>query len=284
MVMRVPPFLHHERAHCGRVPALLLHQLGDLVALATQPDHQHARHIGVARIAGQRAAQQVPSGSPVISMPQPMVCGNATTPSTLGKSRSRSAVKYAAIRDHRGRAVDGGQDADEVARAHAAVLADVALEGGALGFGNEVDGLHVAPERGIAFELDEPQVVRMHVVTRLDVTRRHADDGVVLAHRLAFGDGARRDLVTGRHLGACPTPNSGSGWPSARGVLATRTLSSGCRRRRGLVLTINPSPTVPSASGARSAASRGRTPWPRTCGTRGRPGTSAARRSWRRRT
>ena len=35
-------------------------------------------------------------GSPVISMPQPVACANATTPSTFGNSASRSGVKYSA--------------------------------------------------------------------------------------------------------------------------------------------------------------------------------------------
>ena len=39
--------------------ALLLEQAGDLVGLAAQPDHQHAGEVGVARIAAQRAAQDL---------------------------------------------------------------------------------------------------------------------------------------------------------------------------------------------------------------------------------
>jgi hypothetical protein len=36
-------------------------------------------------------------GSPVISMPQPVPCANATTPSTFGKAASRSGVNHSAI-------------------------------------------------------------------------------------------------------------------------------------------------------------------------------------------
>ena len=42
----------------------------------------------------------------------------------------------------------------------------------------------------------------MHVLAGLDVALRRADDGVVLAHRLARGDAARGDLVAGGHLRA----------------------------------------------------------------------------------
>jgi hypothetical protein len=36
-------------------------------------------------------------GSPVISIPHPVPCANATTPSMFGNAASRSGVKYSAI-------------------------------------------------------------------------------------------------------------------------------------------------------------------------------------------
>jgi ligand-binding sensor domain-containing protein len=38
---------------------LRFHQRGHLVALAAQADDQHASQVGMARVAGQRAAQQI---------------------------------------------------------------------------------------------------------------------------------------------------------------------------------------------------------------------------------
>ena len=67
--------------------------------------------------------------SPCVSMPQPEPCVSATTPSTFGKCRERARrVKCVgdAARDGR-RAIHRRQDADVVARRHAPVGADDAL-------------------------------------------------------------------------------------------------------------------------------------------------------------
>ncbi|MNN30508.1 hypothetical protein D3C81_1441580 [compost metagenome] len=104
--------------------------------------------------------------------------------------------------DHRRRAIDRRQDADEIARAHAAIGAHKAVERGALRLGHVVDRAHVLAERRVAIEIDQRQVVRMHVLAGHDIARGHADHGIELAHQRARGNGAGRDLVAGRHLRA----------------------------------------------------------------------------------
>jgi hypothetical protein len=57
---RAAHFLHHHGAQqAALLQALRIHQVRDLVALAAQADDQHAGQVGMARVAGQRAAQQV---------------------------------------------------------------------------------------------------------------------------------------------------------------------------------------------------------------------------------
>src|SRR5690606_4466367 len=80
---------------------------------------------------------------------------------------------------------------------YAAVGAHDALEAGRLG--DVAGGVRVLPDRIVALEIGERQVVRVHVLAGRDVLARHADDLVVAPHRLAGGDGAHGHLVARRH-------------------------------------------------------------------------------------
>ena len=80
---------------------------------------------------------------------------------------------------HRRRTVHCRQDAQVVARRHAAVLADDALK--SCRRHDTVDGLHVGTERVVSVEASHLQIVQMHVLAGGDVARSEADDLVVTA-------------------------------------------------------------------------------------------------------
>ena len=67
--------------------------------------------------------------SPPNSMPQPLPCENANTPSTLGKSRSRSGVNRAATyASHGRRAIHVAQNGNVIARPGSAVRPAITLK------------------------------------------------------------------------------------------------------------------------------------------------------------
>ena len=132
--------------------------------------------------------------SPLVSMPQPLPCVSATTPSTLGNADqlvAREMIGDAA--DNGGGAVDGRQDADVVARRNPAVLPDDAHEG--RGRRDVLRRLHVGAECVVAVETPHFQVVQVHVLARRDVAAREADDLVVALDRRAGANRACRELV-----------------------------------------------------------------------------------------
>ena len=94
-----------------------------------------------------------------------------------------------------GRAIDAGDDADEVARAGAAVGATIAHEGaGAVGL-SRVHGLarrHHRQTPGL-----EDQIVRMNMLAGRDVLRGAADRLGVFDHGRTGGDRLDRHLVAG---------------------------------------------------------------------------------------
>ena len=94
---------------------------------------------------------------------------------------------------HRRRAVHRGEDADVVARAHAAIGAVVAHEGRRRV--RELRGPGEGAVRVVAREVAHDAVVRVHVVAGLDRAAREADDLPVAMHGLAVADRLRRDLV-----------------------------------------------------------------------------------------
>src|SRR5690606_37987335 len=119
---------------------------------------------------------------------------------------ARIARQHAAAFDGRhyvpgdgGRTVDRRQDADVVARAGPPIGAPVAHEAGPFG-GCDPHGLaQVFAHSVVPLEIVQGDVVRMHVLARLDVGCRKADDLTVLADRLAARDGLYGDFVARRH-------------------------------------------------------------------------------------
>ncbi len=99
-----------------------------------------------------------------------------------------------------GRAVHTGQDADVVARGHAAVGP---LDTHEHRFTQRGLRLDVSTKRIVALEgaplCADPDVVGVHMLAGSNVAECKADDLVVAAHRLALRDRAHRELVAWRH-------------------------------------------------------------------------------------
>ena len=104
---------------------------------------------------------------------------------------------------HRGRAIDAGQNADEVAGGHAAIGAHIAHEGTVL---CRCIGFDIGTKRVVALEAafvgPHVQVVGVHMLAGGDGLRRKADDLVVAAHRFACCNVSHGQLVTGWHQAA----------------------------------------------------------------------------------
>jgi hypothetical protein len=168
---------------------------GELVDLAAEPDHQHAAKIRMAGVAGQRAVQHhhaVAGGA----HPAALAVNDGNEAVDAGISRQERAVRL--VGDgmaNGGRAIDAGENADEVARAGTAVGATVAHEGaGAVGLGR-VHGFarrHHRQTPGL-----EDQIVRMDMLAGYDVLGGAADRLSVFDHGLAGGDRLDRYLVAG---------------------------------------------------------------------------------------
>ena len=176
--------------------ALRIHQPGNLVGLAAEPQHHDRRHVGMPRVTRERAAQHVHLEARR---------GHAAT-APVGQRNDAVDVREffeqrrEARRDHptgRRRAVHRRHDADVVARRGAAVGPAIALEGGRRH--DEVGGMGVGTEGIVALEVAHDAVVRVDVRAGRKIFRREADDLVVLAQRLPLLHRPGEDLVTGRH-------------------------------------------------------------------------------------
>ena len=227
-------FLHHQGAQqLAFLEALRIHQCIDLVAFAAQTHDEHARQVGVSRIAGQGAAQHVEvlagrghaAAAALGKGGHAIHIGKGCQP--LGREVGGDAL------DHGGRAVDRGQDADEVARAHAAARSHKSLESGAQLLGHVVHGPYVGTERGVAVVVHQLEVVAVHIVARLQVACGDADHRVVLLDLLALGDAACRDLVAGRHLGARAHSQLGNVLAQGQGGLGHQHIVVGVQVQQG---------------------------------------------------
>jgi hypothetical protein len=125
-----------------------------------------------------------------------------------------------------GRAVDAGDDADEVARAGTAVGASISHEGaGAVGLSSCTASLGGTTGR----PGPEDQIVRMNMLAGCDVLRRATNCLGVFDHGRAGGDRLDRHLVA--RLDQCRgDAPPGSTVPISMRPLATATLSAGDRR------------------------------------------------------
>ena len=169
----------------------------DLIDLAAQADHQHAGEIGMAGIAPERALQ---GGEAVAAIGHAAAGAMGQRDDAIDIAIGRQLVPREGLGDvvaDRGRAVDGREHADEVARACPAALAQEALEARPLVLGDEGRGLDVGAEGIVAGEVPHLDVVGVDVLAGRDVGAGEADDLVVLAHRLAGPDRPGRDLVAG---------------------------------------------------------------------------------------
>src|SRR3546814_19060267 len=70
---------------------------------------------------------------------------------------------------------------DALPISHPAAGPHITLERGAPGLGQQLHRPGIAAEGRVALEIDQRQVVRVHVLAGPDVAGGHADDGVVLA-------------------------------------------------------------------------------------------------------
>ena len=160
----------------------------------------------MARVTGQRAAQQL----------QGLALG---VHRATGAVRERhDAVHLRVVRQgfgkyvpaeavgdgarHRGRTVHRGQDADVVARGHAAVAAHNAHESGRLRHQHRGAGVQRGDLRGIAFEIGHAQVVHMHMLATAYGLRGKADDLAVATHRRTGLHIAHRHFVARRNQAA----------------------------------------------------------------------------------
>ena len=178
---------------CERLGA---EQRADLVRFAAEPDDQHAGEVRVARVAAERPPQE---RHPLAARIHPAARSVRQRDHAVDVGKTREPLAREVLGDparDRCRAVDRGQDAEIVARRHAAVGTHDALERR-----RGIDALRrlrVHAERVVAVEAAHLEVVQVHVLAGRDVAARETDDLVVAAHRLARPDRARRDLVARR--------------------------------------------------------------------------------------
>ena len=215
---------------------LLLHQAADLVHLAAQPQHDDMREIGVPRVAGQRAAQHA----------QRLALGHAAAGLVrqrhhaidIRELRQRIVAGERIAAEHIGdqpgdmrRAVHRRQDADVVARRHAAVRSADAVERrrrvGVVGR-LRIDAVGV-----VLGEVAHLAVLHVHVLAGRDRARGEADDLAIAAHRLARPRSAAPRPCGRRECAPPPPRQSATGVPGSSVARAITTPSSGCRRITG---------------------------------------------------
>ena len=195
---RPPPRRPPQRARADLRGA---EQRTDLVRLASQPDDQDAREVRVARVARERATQELHAVAVRVhaaarAMGQRDDAVDVRVP---GERAARHLVGDRA-RDRR-RAVDRRQHTEVIARRDLPRVVPVAPDD-PLERRRTVDVLRrprVRAERVVAVERAHREIVQVHVLAGRDVARREPDDLVVALHRLAPADRARRDLVRRGH-------------------------------------------------------------------------------------
>ena len=180
---------------------VLPQHLADLVHLAPEPEHDHVREVGVPRVAGQRAAQQLqPLAGRHAAAGLVRERHHAIDVGELGQRvLARERIALERIGDqagHMGAAVHGRQDADVVARRDAPVRADDPLE--RRRFRNVRGRFDVDPVGVVLVEVAHAQVVDMDVLTWSNGLDREADDLIVFSDRLAWLDRTHGHLVPGR--------------------------------------------------------------------------------------
>ena len=181
---------------------LLLHQPADLVDLAAEAQHDHGGKIRMPRIAAERAAEQ--RQRLVLRHAAAGLVGQRDHAVDIGKIGQRIVAGERILledvgdqaRDMRA-AVHRGEDADIVARRHAAVGTADAVEGrGQIEVRHRLDVDAVGIVLG---EIAHAAVLGVHVLARRDRNGGKADDLAVAADRLADRDRLDRHLVARRN-------------------------------------------------------------------------------------
>ena len=171
----------------------------DLVGLAAEAEEEDAGEVGVGGVADEDATQEIGGFA---------VFGHATTGAVgdgddavdvgIGVENLRGEVCGDAA-GYSGRAVDGGEDADEVAGGDAAVRADDAFEG--CGFIDEFGGAGLGADGVVALKVTGDKVVGVDVFACGDRLGGEADDLVELTNGLAGGDGMKGEFMPGGDIG-----------------------------------------------------------------------------------
>ena len=160
----------------------------------------------MARVTGQRAAQQLQGLALRVHRATGAVRERhhaihlREVRQGFGKDVAAEAVGDGAR--HRGRTVHRGQDADVVARGHAAVAAHNAHEARGLRHQDGGAGVQRGNLGGVAFEVGHAQVVHMHVLAPAYGLRGKTDDLAVATHRRTGLHIAHRHFVAGRNQAA----------------------------------------------------------------------------------
>ena len=191
-----------EGVALGDVVGLL--EARDLEPFAAEPDHDHAAHVGIGRIAPGGPLQRVEDHAAIVD------------DAAIGLLQRHDAVDVGVLLENpraldlagdeagdSGGTVHRGEDAHIVARPHLAIGAAVALERRLLRAGDEV-GRHHAFAKGIVARerpmlVADAAIVLVHPVARGNVGFGKADDLPEFQHRGARRDGARCEFMAARH-------------------------------------------------------------------------------------
>ena len=180
----------------------------DLILLAAEANEKHADEIGMARVTNQRAAQELHSlAGGVETAAKRMRQGQNAVDARPGRQPLGAEMVGNGAR-HGGRAIDGRDHRQVVARADLAVGAAITEEGRARRGEIGRNGRGWSPGAGFAGKFAHPEVVRVHVTAGFNVGQRDTDDLAVAAQRRAFADQARGELVSGRDRVADGNPGS----------------------------------------------------------------------------
>ena len=173
-----------------------------MIRLAAQTHCQHPREIGMRGIASHGPLQHLHAQTFGVHAATQSV-GQRDHTIDVGEIGQRSGVY--GLREmvgnrpcNSGRAVHAGENADVVARGHAAIRAHIAHELGVKlgGLGFDIGAKRVVAGK-VAFVGAHVEVVGVHMLACCDVFGGKTNDLVVAAHGVAGRDSARGDFVPG---------------------------------------------------------------------------------------
>jgi hypothetical protein len=188
-----------DEAGVGQVGVREMDQGFDLVSLAAEAEEEDGGEVGMVGVSDKDAAKEV-GGFAVLghAAAGAVSDGDDAVDVGIGAEDIGGEVGGDAA-GYGGGTVDRGEDADVVAGADAAVGADDSLEGGG-GF-EECGGVSFRADGVVALEVSGDEVVGVDEFASGDGLGGEADDLVELTDRLSGGDGAHRQLMSGRDVG-----------------------------------------------------------------------------------